>query len=158
LEIFNFTCYINPPTKNEKKYKTKKHRYTRKIINPKNVNYFAPWEEIEDQMYLKKYGINKISFDYLNPIDRAKKQKDLYNKPVIVYLWNGFKKMDINNFVNELLDRLEGVAYKNDRENVLFVSKKLNNEEKEFFKIVVDTIDSDEAYAIESIIDKRFSK
>lgn len=158
MEIFNFTCYINPPTKNEKKtitvWSNRAKRYVKMVV----PEYTKVWEQIHDQMYLKKYNVTKEIFKKYTPATKAKLQKSLYDKPVVVYLWNGFKKMDNNNFVNELLDRLEGVAYKNDRENVLSVSKKLNNEEKEFFKIVVDTIDSDEAYAIESIIDKRFSK
>lgn len=139
--LFEFTSYINPPTKNEKdKIDVWSKRQNRKvkIINP---NYKKIWEEIHSQMYQKKFGMNKAQFKLLKPSERAKLQKTLSEKEVIVTLWNGFHRMDLRNFTDELYDRLQGIAYKNDRQVVQDQGFMDRKSEKEYFKIIVEEME-----------------
>ena len=136
--IFEFIETINPPTKNEEKYITVNNRKTRRPMKVKNKNYYQPWELIHNNMYKKRYGISKVAFDYLPPSERALKQKELTKSPVIVSIWNGFKRIDLLNFANELLDRLEGVAYVNDRQVKQVIAFKDDDCEQEYFKVIVE--------------------
>lgn len=156
--IFSFTCYINPPTKNEPKYKTIRNKSTGIPVKVKDKLYKSEWNQIKDQMYLKRFGMHKLTFDMLHPSDRAKLQSTLYGGEVTLYLYNGFKKMDLPNFVNELLDTLQGVAYKNDCKIKLQPMKKLDYEKPEFFTVIVDTIDDDYAERISGVMDERYKE
>jgi Holliday junction resolvase RusA-like endonuclease len=115
-ELFSFTCFVNPPTKNEQKYLgTGMKRY-------KNPKYFSPWKLITLQMELKKCKV-------------------LTKEKVILSVWNGFKKIDIANFLSELEDRLQGIVYYNDRQIKEEHLYKLDNEKKEFFKVIVELLE-----------------
>ena len=116
-EIFNFTCYINPPTKNESKFLRNGRKF---YPNPK---YKKPWDEIQLQMHL------------------VSKRNVMTKKNVIVSVWNGFKKIDIANFLSELEDRLQGIAYYNDRQIKEEHLYKLDDEDKEFFKVIVEEME-----------------
>ncbi len=116
MEIFNFTCYINPPTKNEPKFSRSGRKF---YPNPK---FHKPWDAIALQMTTNKC-------------------KALTKDPVILSVWNGFKKIDIANFLSELEDRLQGIAYYNDRQIKEEHLYKLDDEEKEFFKVIVETME-----------------
>lgn len=115
MEIFNFTCYINPPTKNEPKFSRSGRKF---YPNPK---FHKPWEAIHALMQTSKNIMTKEN--------------------VIVSIWNGFKKIDIANFLSELEDRLQGIAYYNDRQIKEEHLYKLDDEEKEFFKVIVETME-----------------
>lgn len=138
--IFEFTCYINPPTKNEKEtaevWSKKKNRKVRVI---KKV-YSNPWNEIENEMFKKRFGITKEHFDKLHESDKIKMQKTLTKEKVVVTLFNAFKRMDLLNFETELMDRLQGIAYCNDSQIKSFHADKLDDEEKEFFKVIVELL------------------
>lgn len=138
-EIFNFMCYINPPTKNENRYKTIRNRRTGKPMQIKNKNYFDPWELIHSQMFTTRYGMSKYQFENLTSKEKIKLQKELTKKNVIVSLWNGFHRIDLLNFANELLDRLEGIAYVNDRQVKQCNAFKDDESKTEYFKIIVET-------------------
>jgi len=141
MTLFEFTCHINPPTKNEKdKIDVWSKRQNRrvKIVNPK---YKSIWEEIHSLMYEKKFGMTKLQFKLLKPSERAKLQKTLSDKEVVVTLWNGFNRMDLRNFTDELYDRLQGVAYRNDRQIVQDCGFMDRKSEKEYFKVIVEEME-----------------
>jgi hypothetical protein len=135
-ELFNFTSYINPPTKNEEKYLTL--RTGRKI---KNKKYYEPWEAIHNEMFLKRFGVTKAHFENLPKSEIIKLQKELTKKNVIVSFWNGFHRMDLENFKNELNDRLEGIAYVNDRQIKQSMNFKDDSCDREYFKVVVELME-----------------
>lgn len=115
-EIFSFTCFINPPTKNE----PKTLRSGRKFYpNPK---FKKPWNAIQIQMELVR-------------------PKQMSKGNIILSVWNGFKKIDIANFLSELEDRLQGIAYYNDKQIKEEHLYKLDNEEVEFFKVIVEEME-----------------
>lgn len=112
-ELFSFTCSIKPATKNEPKFIGAKH-----YPNPK---FFRPWDAISMQL-------------------EAKKCKTLTKEKVILSVWNAFKRIDIANFLSELEDRLQGIVYLNDRQIKEEHLYKLDDEEKEFFKVIVELL------------------
>lgn len=113
-ELFSFTCYINPPTKNESK--TIGRRFA------KNPAYHKPWDAIQTQMHM------------------VSNKNILTKEKVIVSVWNAFKRIDIANFLSELEDRLQGIVYLNDRQIKEEHLYKLDDEEKEFFKVIVELL------------------
>ena len=114
-ELFSFTCYINPPTKNEAKTLISgKRRYP-------NPAYKKPWDAISMQL-------------------EAIKCKTLTKEKVILSVWNAFKRIDIANFLSELEDRLQGIVYFNDRQIKEEHLYKLDDEPKEFFKVIVELL------------------
>ena len=115
-ELFTFTCYINPPTKNEVKFLRSGKKF---YPNPK---FHKPWDEIQRQM-----GIVK--------------PRQMSKDNIILSVWNGFKKIDIANFLSELEDRLQGIVYYNDRQIKEEHLYKLDDEEKQFFKVIVETME-----------------
>ena len=112
-ELFNFVCCINPPTKNEPKTVGKRFA--------KNPRYHDPWNAISMQL-------------------ETKKLKVLTKEKVILSVWNAFKRIDIANFLSELEDRLQGIVYLNDRQIKEEHLYKLDDEETEFFKVIVELL------------------
>jgi len=113
LELLNFTCTINPPTKNEQKYLgSGRKRY-------KNPKYFSAWDAIS--VKLNKHKLKKLS-----------------KEPIILNLWNGFKKIDIANFLAELEDRLQGVVYLNDNQIKEEHIYKDDNAKVQYFKVIIE--------------------
>lgn len=114
-ELFNFTTYIKPATKNEPKTLRKGKKF---FPNPA---YHKPWNAISMQL-------------------QAKRCKTLTKEKVILSVWNAFKRIDIANFLSELEDRLQGIVYLNDRQIKEEHLYKLDDEEKEFFKVIVELL------------------
>ena len=140
-EIFSFTCYINPPTKNEKEklrvWSSKKNRYVY-IVNP---DYRNTWNLIKDKLYLARYKMTYAQFKTITPKDRNQLRKSLYNDKVSLTIHNGFRRMDTSAFLHEIEDQLEGVVYKNDNQ-IKHVSIDKHDEcEKEFFKVIVEKME-----------------
>lgn len=140
-EIFNFTTFTNPPTKNEKSKISVFSRKARRRVQIVNPAFAKIWESIENEMYLKKFGIHKNQFKLLAPKERVKLQKQLTDKNVVVSLWNGFHRMDIGNFWDELVDRLQGIAYVNDKQIKEYHVYKDDECDKEYFKIIVEEME-----------------
>ncbi len=136
--IFEFETFINPPTKNEERYKTIINRRTKRPMKIKNKDYYGNWNAITNEMYSKRFGMSKDNFDLLAPKDRAKLQTTLSKENVCITIFNGFHRIDLLNFANELLDRLEGIAYVNDRQVKKCIAFKDDTCEKEYFKIIVE--------------------
>ena len=141
MTLFEFTCYINPPTKNEKNKITVFSRKLGRKVPIVNPEYKKAWELIDNQMFLAKYKITKQEFTLLAPKKRAALQSTLSDKNVIVSLWNGFHRMDAGNFWDELVDRLQGIAYKNDRQIKEYHVYKDDESQKEYFKIIVEEME-----------------
>ncbi len=130
--IFEFTCNINPPTKNIQRYLgSGKRRF-------KNKSYFQPWDLIESLMYQKRFDVNKATFDYLQPLKRAELQKTVTKENVILSLWNGFHRQDASNILTEMQDRLQGIAYMNDRQVKECHIYKDDDCKVEYFKVIVE--------------------
>ena len=138
--IFEFTCNINPPTKNEKTSISVFSKRAGRRVPLTNPAYTQQWEMIHNLMYLKKFGISKPAFKLLAPKDRAKLEKSLTDKNLVISLWNGFHRMDIGNFWDELVDRLQGIGYKNDRQIKEYHVYKDDDCKTEYFKIIVEEL------------------
>jgi len=69
------------------------------------------------------------------------KPKQMSKANIILSVWNGFKKIDIANFLSELEDRLQGIAYYNDKQIKEEHLYKLDNEDVEFFKVIVEEME-----------------
>lgn len=140
-EIFNFTSNINPPTKNEKSTITVFSRKAGRRVPIVNPAYKQVWELIHAEMYLAKFGISKQAFKLLPSKKRAAIEKELTERNVVVSLWNGFHRMDAGNFWDELIDRLQGIAFKNDRQVKEYHVYKDDNCKVEYFKVIVEEQD-----------------
>ena len=140
-EVFNFTCYINPPTKNEKTTISVYSKRARRKVPIVNPAFKQVWELIHSEMYKCKFGISKQEFKLLTPKKRAELEKSLTEKDVRLNFWNGFKRIDLYNLHDEFLDRLQGIAYKNDRQVVEGMEFKDKTCTKEYFKIIIEEIE-----------------
>ena len=141
MTLFEFTCYINPPTKNEKDklrvWSKTKNRYVYVV----NSQYTNAWNSIKDQLYISRYDMSYGRFKLLSPKDRNKLRKSLYEGNVSVTIFNGFKRMDTSAFLHELEDQLQGVVYKNDNCIKHIVIFKDDDSLREYFKIIVEEME-----------------
>ena len=94
-EVFNFTCYINPPTKNEKTTISVYSKRARRKVPIVNPAFKQVWELIHSEMYKCKFGISKQEFKLLTPKKRAELEKSLTEKDVRLNFWNGFKRLKL---------------------------------------------------------------
>jgi Holliday junction resolvase RusA-like endonuclease len=136
--IFEFTSYINPPTKNEKSTISVWSKRAGRKVPMVNPAYKQVWELIHNELYISKFNMSKTAFKLLQPKKRAELEKNLFGGKVVVSMWNGFKRMDAGNFWDELVDRLQGVAYKNDRQIKEYHVYVDETSAKEYFKIIVE--------------------
>ncbi|MBK8396130.1 MAG: hypothetical protein IPL26_12950 [Leptospiraceae bacterium] len=139
-EVFEFTCFINPPTKNEKKTIPVYSKRAGRKVHIVSPAFKQVWELIHDEMYKAKFKMSKNEFKLLSPKKRAELERSLTEKDVRLNFWNGFHKIDLYNLHDEFLDRLQGIAYKNDRQVVEgreFWDKK---SKREYFKIIIEEI------------------
>ena len=116
---WEFVCYINPPTKNEKKMIQVYSRKAKRKIPIVSKEYSSVWDFIQSQMELRKLKV-------------------LTKQPITISLFNGFKRMDLMNFETELFDRLQGIVYCNDKQIKEAHFYKDDNAEKEYFKIIIE--------------------
>lgn len=89
-------------------------------------------------MYQKRFDVNKATFDYLQPLKRAELQKTVTKENVILSLWNGFHRQDASNILTEMQDRLQGIAYMNDRQVKECHIYKDDDCKVEYFKVIVE--------------------